>query len=41
MDYDKNPYKDDPLPARPKAIGRLTEAAIALLLAFLAVYLAS
>lgn len=41
MDYTKNPYKDDPVPAQPLAIGRLTEGAIALLLAFLAVYLAS
>jgi hypothetical protein len=41
MDYGKNPYRDHPVPAQPEALGRLTQAAIALLFALMAIYLAS
>jgi hypothetical protein len=41
MDYDRNPYRDDPVAPQPHAVSRLTQAAIALLFAIMAIYLAS
>jgi len=41
MDYDRNPYLDDPVAPQPHAVGRLTQAAIALLFAIMAIYLGS
>jgi hypothetical protein len=41
MDYGRNPYQDIAAPAKPPAIGRLTQAVIALLFALAAIYLAS
>ena len=41
MDYQRNPYLENPVPPQPDAVGRLTQAAIALLLAIMAIYLAA
>jgi hypothetical protein len=40
-DYDNNPYREERLPAQPEPLGRLLQAAIALLFALAAIYLAS
>ena len=41
MDYGRNPYRDEPAPHEPPPAGPLKQAAIALLFALAAIYLAS
>jgi hypothetical protein len=41
MDYHRNPYLDRSVAPQPDAVSRLTQAAIAVLFAIMAIYLAS
>jgi hypothetical protein len=41
MDYQRNPYLETTVTPQPDAASRLTQAAIALLFAIMAIYLAS
>lgn len=41
MDYESNPYRDEPAPPPTESLGRVPQALIALLIALAAIYLAS